>query len=181
MELHSIFPIKIQGVLPMLLFSHAHSSKWSLKIRLCTTANTVLCITMFTVVLFWTLPRSLEKVVLFWTLHRSLEKVHYSSVLVYFFILDPIHFWNFCKVHSDKCSWWFNTLLLLSIIHANLKERWALKAQQCNSLGILVQTKDATTSVLCPEEEMVIVAQPKGMTQLASIINHLPQEKDIDK
>lgn len=170
MDLHSIFPTKIQVFLLMLLFSHAHSSKWPLKIRLCTAANIVLGITMFTVVLFW-------------TLYGSLEKVCYSSVLrwVIFSFGILFHFVNFCKVHFDKFSSWFNTLLLLSIVHANLKKRWSFIAQQRNSLGFLVQTKDATTSVLSPEEEMVIVAQPKGMTQLTSIINNLQQEKDIHK
>lgn len=170
MDLHSIFPTKIQGFLLMLLFSHAHSSKWPLKIRLCTCSK------------YRARHHDVHRSSVLnpvWILRES--TLQFSSKVGYFFIRDLIHFVNSCKVHFDKCSLWSNTLLLLSIVHANLKKRWSFIAQQRNSLGVLVQTKDATTSVFCPEEEMVIMAQPKGMTQLASIINNLQQEKDIHK
>lgn len=66
-----------------------------------------------------------------------------------------------------------HTLLLLSIIHADLKDWRALIAQECNGLSGLVQTIDAATSILCPEEEVTIVAQPKSMIQLTTIIDNL--------
>ena len=51
-----------------------------------------------------------------------------------------------------------STLLLLSVVHADLKDGWSLVAQQSDSASGGVQLVNAATTVLIPEQEVFIVA-----------------------
>lgn len=55
------------------------------------------------------------------------------------------------------------TLLLLCIVGANLVDWWSFIAEQRGLFGDLVQLVDSSTAVLIPEQEVLIMAQAKGM------------------
>lgn len=66
-----------------------------------------------------------------------------------------------------------STLLLLSVVHADLKDGWSLVAQQSDSASGGVQLVNAATTVLIPEQEVFIVAQAKGVVQLLTFVHRL--------
>lgn len=66
-----------------------------------------------------------------------------------------------------------HTLLLVSVIHSDLKDRRPLVAKQGDYLGNLVQLVDAATAVLIPEQELFVVTQAKSMVKFLSLIHHL--------
>lgn len=65
------------------------------------------------------------------------------------------------------------TLLLLSVVHSDFKDRRALVAQQrgCTSGG--VQLEDAAAAVLVPEQEVFVVAETEGVVQLLTFVHRL--------
>lgn len=66
-----------------------------------------------------------------------------------------------------------STLLLLCVVHPDLKDGRALVPEQAHHLGGLVQPVDAATAVLSPEEEAAVVAEPEGVIQLRSLVHDL--------
>lgn len=67
-------------------------------------------------------------------------------------------------------------MLLVGVIHPDLEDGRALIPKQCDRLGDLVQLVDAATTVLIPEEELLVVTQAKGVIQLVTLIDHLLEE-----
>lgn len=74
-----------------------------------------------------------------------------------------------------------NTLLLLSVIHSDFKYGRPLTAQQCGSAGGGVQLVNAATAVLVPEQEVLIVAQTKGVVQLLAFVHSLAMTEHMLK
>lgn len=70
------------------------------------------------------------------------------------------------------------TLLLVSIIHADLKEGWSFITEQRDSAGGGVQFEDAAATVLVPKQEVLVVTQAEGVVQLISLIHHLTNERE---
>lgn len=72
------------------------------------------------------------------------------------------------------------TLLLLGIIHADLKDGGPLATQKGHSGGCTscapFQAVDTTTPVLSPEEVVAMVTQTKGMVKLRTFIHNLGME-----
>lgn len=69
------------------------------------------------------------------------------------------------------------TLLLLRVVHADLEDGRALVAEQAHGLGGLVQPVDAAAAVLGPEQEVAVVAQPKGVVQLWALVHDLRRRR----
>lgn len=67
-------------------------------------------------------------------------------------------------------------MLLVGVIHPDLEDGRALIPKQRDRLGDLVQFVDAATTVLIPEEELLVVTQAKGVIQLVTLIDHLLEE-----
>lgn len=72
------------------------------------------------------------------------------------------------------------TLLLLGIIHADLKDGGSLAAQKGHDGGRTscapFQAVDTTTPVLSPEEVVAMVTQAKGVVQLRTLVHNLGME-----
>lgn len=64
-------------------------------------------------------------------------------------------------------------MLLVGVIHSDLKDGWPLVAEQGDRLGGLVQLVDAPPAVLVPEQEVFVVTQSKGVVQLRALVHHL--------
>lgn len=64
-------------------------------------------------------------------------------------------------------------MLLVCIIHSDLKNRWPLIAEQGDCLCDLVQFIDAASTILIPKQELFVMTQAKGMVKLLPLINHL--------
>ena len=64
-------------------------------------------------------------------------------------------------------------MLLLGVIHADLKDGRPLVAEQRDRVGGGVQLKDAATAVLIPEQEVLVVAQAEGVIQLLALVHSL--------
>lgn len=69
------------------------------------------------------------------------------------------------------------TLLLLSVVHADLEDGRPLVAQQGGRAGGGVQLVDAAAAVFVPEQEMFVVAQAKRVAQLVALVHGLVREK----
>lgn len=50
------------------------------------------------------------------------------------------------------------TLLLVSVVHSDLKDRWPLVAKKCDCFSVLVELVDAAAAVLVPKQELFVVA-----------------------
>lgn len=68
-------------------------------------------------------------------------------------------------------------MLLVCIIHPDLKDRWPLVAQQRDRLCGLVQFIDASSTVLIPKEELFVVTDAEGVVQLLALVHHLPKHR----
>lgn len=66
-----------------------------------------------------------------------------------------------------------STLLLLGIVHADFEDWRTLVAQKRNQFGVLVEFVDAAATILVPEQEVLIMADTEGMTQLLPFIYSL--------
>lgn len=73
------------------------------------------------------------------------------------------------------------TLLLLGIIHSDLKDGGPLTAQKGHSGGCTsytpFQAVDTATPILSPEEVVAMVTQAKGVVQLRTFIHNLGMER----
>lgn len=70
-----------------------------------------------------------------------------------------------------------STLLLLSIVHPDLKDGRALVTKQCGGASGCVQFVNAAASVLVPEQEVAIMAQTEGVVQFLTFIHRLMADK----
>lgn len=73
-----------------------------------------------------------------------------------------------------------STLLLLSVIHSDLKDRWSFAAQKGHCWGCPCctpfQAVDTATPILSPKEEVAMVTQAKGMIQFRTLVYNLGVE-----
>lgn len=71
-------------------------------------------------------------------------------------------------------------MLLLRIIHSDLKDRRPLASQKGHSGGRThcapFQAVDAATPILRPEEVVAMVTQAKGMIQFRTLVDNLGME-----
>lgn len=70
------------------------------------------------------------------------------------------------------------TLLTLSIVDAQAKQRRPLAPQQSDITGGQVQLENRGIHVLRPKDEITIMRDPERMVQLFSIVHHLQHEAD---
>lgn len=66
-----------------------------------------------------------------------------------------------------------STLLLLRVVHADLKDGRPLVPQQTDRAGGGVQLVNAATPILVPEQKVLVVAQTEGMVQLLAFVHRL--------
>lgn len=86
------------------------------------------------------------------------------------------------------CDELLSTLLLLSVVHSDLKDGRSLISQQGGNPSDGVQLVNAATTVLVPEQEVFVVAQTEGVVQLLTFVhrlvmtenNMLKDEKSLD-
>lgn len=64
-------------------------------------------------------------------------------------------------------------MLLLCVVHADLKDGRPLAAQQGDGAARGVQLVDAAAAVLVPEQEVLEVAQAKGVVELLAFVHGL--------
>lgn len=64
-------------------------------------------------------------------------------------------------------------MLLLCVVHADLEDGRPLVAQQGDGAAGGVQLVDAAAPVLIPEQEVLVVAQAKGMVELLAFVHSL--------
>lgn len=64
-------------------------------------------------------------------------------------------------------------MLLLCVVHADLEDGRPLVAQQGDGAAGRVQLVDAAAPVLVPEQEVLVVAQAKGMVELLAFVHRL--------
>lgn len=69
------------------------------------------------------------------------------------------------------------TLLLLSVVGADLVDGRPFVAQQRDFLGDLVQFVNTAEPILVPEQEVLIVAQAEGVVQLLPFIHRLTNQR----
>lgn len=71
-------------------------------------------------------------------------------------------------------------MLLLCVIHSDLKDRWPFTAQKGHSGGCPCRTPfqavDTTTPILGPKEVVAMVTQAKGMIQFRTLVYNLGME-----
>lgn len=64
-------------------------------------------------------------------------------------------------------------MLLLCVVHADLEDGRPLVAQQGDGSAGGVQLVDAAAPVLIPEQELLVVAQAKGVVELLAFVHSL--------
>lgn len=80
-------------------------------------------------------------------------------------------------------SWSRGTLLLLGIIHADLKDGGPLAAQKGHDGGRAscapLQAVDTAAPVLSPEEVVAVVTEAKGVVQLRTLVHNLGMDRGL--
>lgn len=87
------------------------------------------------------------------------------------------------QVPPRSQSWSRGTLLLLGIIHADLKDGGPLAAQKghdgARAACAPLQAVDTAAPVLSPEEVVAMVTEAKGVVQLRTLVHNLGMERGL--